>query len=303
MSRLLPAVGVDIGGTKIAAAVVAPNGHVTNILTSPTPGTATAVVAQVIDMVQSSTQSTGPLRVGIGAAGIVDPDRGLITSSTDAITGWAGTALAAQVAAVTGTQVRVVNDVTAFLLGEQAYGVARTHQHVLAVTVGTGIGGAMLVDGHLLRGAHHAAGHIGHLPWATATDRLCSCGRRGHIEAVASGPAMAATFAQRTGHSQVSLPDVVTAAQLGDERAVTVLAQGGEALGAVLGGLANALAPRLIVLGGGVIAGSSTYVDALQIALAQTLLPVLSDLRVLRTAVDAHATLRGAATAAQEAQP
>lgn len=303
MSRLLPAVGVDIGGTKIAVGVVAPNGHVTDVLISPTPNTATDVVARVIDMVQSSTQFTGPLRVGIGAAGIVDPDRGSITSSTDAITGWAGTALAAQVAAVTGTPVRVVNDVTAFLLGEHAHGVAQAHQDVLAVTVGTGIGGALLVDGRLLRGAHFAAGHVGHLACATATDHVCSCGRRGHVEAVASGPAMAAIFAQRTGRCRASLPDVVTAAQLGDEQAVTVLAQGGQALGAVLGGLANALAPRLIVLGGGVIAGSTTYVEALQVALAQTLLPVLSDLRVLQTAVGTHATLRGAAIAAQETQP
>lgn len=302
-----PVIGVDIGGTKVAAGLVAADGRVSGRVQVPTPaqqgGAAVlAAVARLVDEVAAPLGDAGRgLEVGIGTAGIVDPRRGVIVGSTDAIQGWVGTQVAAVLGGATARRVTVVNDVTAFLLAERAHGAARGKAQVLAVTVGTGIGGALLVDGRFLRGHRDVAGEVGHLAAPDATGRACPCGATGHVEAVASGPAMTADYARETSDAGVRLPEVVERERAGDPAARAALHRGGTALGATLGGLVNAVGAELVVLGGGVVVGSDVYVTALREALQWALLPSLASTRVALGVLGPDATLVGAAVAAQDA--
>ena len=319
-----PVVGVDIGGTKISAGLVDPTGAVTHRRTVATPARegpraivacVRELVADLVTAADTATDPAGrPTRIGVGTAGVVDPARGIVTASTDAITDWAGTALRDDLQVATGLDVWVVNDVVAFLLGERAHGAARGCSDVLAVAVGTGIGGALLVDDRVLSGHGHTAGEVGHLAAPGAGARRCSCGRSGHIEAVAAGPAVLADYRRRAALGELdhvaatSLHEVVSRATAGDLLARTVLVEAGESLGTTLGGLVNVLSPALLVLGGGVVFGADLFVEALERSLALTVIPALTasdgtTIPVRRGTLGADATLVGAAGVARDAGP
>ncbi len=196
---------MDIGGTKIAAAVVDDTGTVRGRQTVATPaaGGAAAVLAASLDLscrVLDWTAAVGIdiTAVGVGSAGEMDTDRGVVTYASDNLPGWAGLALADEFAAANGLPALVDNDVNTLALGESRFGAGRGFRDVLYVAVGTGIGGVLVLDGRLRRGANWAAGELCHLIAAWDGDRVCSCGRRGHLEAYASGPAMAERYAALT---------------------------------------------------------------------------------------------------------
>ena len=159
-----------------------------------------------------SAESTGNAgadfawRLGIGAAGVIDPATGTVVSATDSLPGWAGTDLVSELSARTGLAVRAVNDVHAHALGESVAGASRGSASSLLVAAGTGIGGGFITDGHLLTGRNSAAGHIGHVPSAAAAGLDCPCGGTGHVEAIASGPAILATYRRLVAESPEPAP-------------------------------------------------------------------------------------------------
>ncbi|SFL04026.1 glucokinase [Streptosporangium canum] len=240
-------VGVDIGGTKTSAGLVDSSGTLLAVRTLPTPAaqgpaavldTAAGLVAEV------ASGAGGVTAVGVGSAGVVDPRRGVIVSATGAIAGWAGTDLRGEVSRRLGLPVTVGNDVHAHALGEQWRGAAAGYADVLLVAVGTGIGASVVLGGRVLRGAHSVAGHAGHVPAAAAAGRPCPCGGHGHVEAVASGPALLAEYRARAAAAVSGLADVARLAAQGDRIAVSVLAGGAAALGgdaALLGAARMAL--------------------------------------------------------------
>ena len=227
----LPAtVAVDVGGTKIRAGSVI-DGELAHVRSVPTPATSGAqavldtiaeVTAAVVAEASGSHGATSGMgsdgtvepisggagsgsvrtgsdaefawRIGVGAAGVIDPATGTVVSATDSLPGWAGTDLVAELTARTGLPIRVVNDVHAHALGEAAAGASRSTRSSLLVAAGTGIGGGFITDGHLLTGRNSAAGHIGHVPSAAAAGLPCPCGGTGHVEAIASGPAILNTY-------------------------------------------------------------------------------------------------------------
>jgi len=150
--------------------------------------------AENADLGESGSDSESGWRIGIGAAGVIDPVTGTVVSATDSLPGWAGTDLVSEISARTGLPVRAVNDVHAHALGEAAVGASRGARSSLLVAAGTGIGGGFITDGHLLTGRNSAAGHIGHVPSAAAAGLDCPCGGGGHVEAIASGPAILNTY-------------------------------------------------------------------------------------------------------------
>ncbi|ACZ85452.1 ROK family protein [Streptosporangium roseum] len=193
-------VGVDIGGTKTSAGLVDSSGTLLAVRTLPTPAAQgpAAVLDTAAGLVGEVASGAGEVTaVGVGSAGVVDPRRGVIVSATDAITGWAGTDLRGEVSRRLGLPVAVDNDVHAHALGEQWRGAAAGYADVLLVAVGTGIGASVVLGGRVLRGAHSVAGHAGHVPAVAAAGRPCPCGGYGHVEAVASGPAMLAEYRGR----------------------------------------------------------------------------------------------------------
>ena len=308
MNRDEPLLAVDIGGTKLRAGLMSPlSGGVSRVLrartrpTSPDRGAA-HVTDEVIALGSDLLDGRRPGLVGIGSAGVVGPG-GTIVSATDAIPGWAGVPIAGRLSAAFDAPAHALNDVHAFLLGEAAAGAARGHADAIGVAAGTGIGGALLVGGSPHAGGRGVAGHLGHIPVTEAGDRRCPCGRAGHLEAVASGSAMEARYAERAGEA-LDLPAIATRARAGDAAAREIIATAGRALGGALGGLVNTFDPDVIVLGGGAAHGlGGLLLDPLRSALAATTLPALAVPPLRVAALGEDAVLVGAIVAAHRALP
>ena len=337
----LPAtVAVDVGGTKIRAGSVI-DGDLAHVRSVPTPATAGAravldTIAEVAAAVIAETSGSGGAgfgsggggaasgpdgavsepraasewRIGIGAAGVIDPATGTVVSATDSLPGWAGTDLVAELNARTGLPVRVVNDVHAHALGEAAAGASRTTSSSLLVAAGTGIGGGFITDGHLLTGRNSAAGHVGHVPSAAAAGLDCPCGGTGHVEAVASGPTILATYRRlvlgsdhvaatpasaNSATAPANTRELAAAASAGDPLAVRAFEIGARALGSALGGIANVLSPEVIVVGGGLAEMDETWWVPLRAAFAAELIPATSGIELAKAELGQDAALIGAA--------
>lgn len=289
---------VDIGGTKTAAGLVGPDGVLVEKAAAPTPGRAgpDAVLSTVVRLVRGL--GGDPVAVGVGSAGVIDPGRGVVVSATDVLTGWAGTDLRGRLTAEFGVPVAVDNDIHAHALGETWRGAGRDAADLLFVAVGTGVGASLVLDGRVRRGAHSVAGHAGHVPVAAAAGVRCTCGATGHLEAVASGPAMLASY--RASGTAASLAEVDGRARAGDRHAIAVLAAGATALGSVLGGLVNTVDPEVVVVGGGVAGCGEHWWRPLRSAVTAELLPAIRDVPVVPAALGGDGALIGAARSAWE---
>ncbi|MGW4789594.1 ROK family protein, partial [Streptomyces sp. NPDC004230] len=193
--------GVDIGGTTTQVVLCTEGLDVVDRLGVPTPAAegGTAMVGAALDALRLLLERTPGrlLGVGVGAAGVVDARSGRILVASDSFHGWAGFPVTATVEEALGVPAYLDNDVNAFLRGEVARGAAAGEPYVLGMTLGTGVGGALWLDGALYDGPGGAAGEIGHVPGFG--DLPCTCGGRGHLETLASGRSITARYAERTG--------------------------------------------------------------------------------------------------------
>ncbi|HRW19558.1 MAG TPA: ROK family protein [Dermatophilaceae bacterium] len=310
-----PVLALDIGGTKIAAAVVSAGADVGPVCRVPTPARdgAAAVVAAVVAAGRAALLDGAggqpPALVGIGSAGVIDPVTGTVTHATDALPGWAGTRLAQQVAAGLSAPAYAINDVHAHALGEARYGAGRGQRDVLVVAVGTGVGGALVRDGAVVVGAHAAAGHVGHVAVAAAAGLVCPCGRTGHLEALASGPGIAAAYARAVGSTSPGAAPLtggeVAALAAGDgpdsAKAREVLETAGRALGQVVGGLLNVLDPDVVVLTGSVADAGEGWWDAVRAGVAEQAMDLVASTPIVPATAGSEAALLGAAAHARAA--
>lgn len=292
------AVGVDIGGTKTIAALVDTTGHIVGRAAEATPGSdgPDAILATVLRLIKAVSDGTRPRGVGVGSAGVIDHRSGVVLSATSVLRDWAEMPVRERISDATGLSVSVVNDVHAHALGEAWIGAGANAESMLMVAVGTGVGASFVHGGEVLFGAHDVAGHLGHVPVAAADGRPCVCGRVGHLEAIASGPALAASYSERVGRQVRTVQQIVQDADAGSARAREILTQGAEALGAVIGGTVNLLDPEAVVIGGGVVGAGGRWWSAMERALRDQLLPVVGDVPVRRSELGADAALAGAAS-------
>lgn len=304
-------IAIDIGGTKIAGALVTlPFTHERDegvgeptVIAEPTwknstPTTggqdvATAVITLIQRMMESVAE-TQPIGVGIGSAGAIDRTGRVIESATDAIPGWAGTPLADLVEQAVGLPVVIENDVHAHARGEASLGAGRGAGSTLMVAVGTGIGGAFTIDRDIVRGAHGLAGHLGHIVTPYGRGQVCSCGRDGHLEAIASGPGMTRWFNERGG-SASDARDLENQALCGDTLAHTVLAEAATATGEIIAGLVNSFDPDIAILGGGLAGAGDLYWEPLRAGYANQLMTPLADTPLVPATLGSSAALIGAA--------
>lgn len=261
-------IGVDIGGTKILAGTVTEDGTVGATARRPTPrNDASDVLDLVAEVVLELKESSPePLEaVGIGVAGLVDAERSKVYFAPNLR--WSQVPVRQLLEAATGLPVVVENDGNVAAWGEFRFGSGVGHSGLTLVTVGTGIGGGIVVDGSLFRGAHGAAGEIGHIN-AVPDGRPCGCGRHGCLEQYASGNAlvrearMLAAERRSEAGTLLALGDgtpegvqgvhVTAAAKAGDPVAMEAFAVVGTWLGRGLADLAAVLDPELFVIGGGV---------------------------------------------------
>lgn len=302
---LEPVIALDIGGTKIAGGIVDSAGRVFCRKQIETPvglgGPGTMEV--VIDLVQRlHTECPVAVAVGVGSAGQIDHARGRVIYANENLPGWTGMEIRAQLEAAIGLSTVVDNDVNAMAVAEARQGAAAGHQVVIVVAIGTGIGGALMLERHLFRGATGIAGEIGHIPVASAGPR-CACGKLGCLEAYTAGPYIAAEYARRTRDPRITtLPEVVQLARHGDRVARAVFARAGTYLGCALAGLVNVLNPDAIVIGGGVMSAEDLLLGPLQEALRARVLPAAGEaVSIYSAALGTNAGLIGAALLAREA--
>lgn len=303
-----PLIGVDVGGSKIAAALVTPDGQLRESTERRTPAAdgPAAVLDAITGAVRALPGHASARGVGVGTGGVVDHARGVVLSANALLPGWAGTDLRAELGARLDLPVVADNDVNAFALAEQRFGAGAGHRSVLYVSVGTGIGGALSFDGALYRGAHSTAGELGHLAVPEAAGHPCNCGRTGHLEAVAAGPAISARYVEQAASpddAPVDLRAVARRADQGDEHAAQAIATGAAALGRALGGLVNTLDVARVVIGGGVTGIGERYWTPLTEAFAAELLPGPSGVRPVPAALGPRSAVVGAAALLLDTPP
>lgn len=254
-------IGVDLGGTKVLAAVVGADGAVADRVKRPTPTDGPEAVATAIgEMVD---ELGGGDRLGVGTPGYVDGDG--VVAGVPNMVGWTPPVpFRALVAEATGLAlVAVDNDVNVGALGEQAHGAARGHDDVLCVFMGTGVGGGLLLDGTLRRGPRGLAGEIGHIV-VRPGGRPCACGGRGHVEAYAGRAGMEAEARRRHAAGQSSaLVEIAGARRMkssvfakalnrDDEVAGELVAEAVEAVAVAVAVTVMLVDVAIVVVGGGV---------------------------------------------------
>lgn len=299
---------VDIGGTKTAAALADRADALLRTTAAPTPASEgpAAVVATVAALAEELLDEESALvGVGIGTAGVVDARTGTIVSATDTFADWPGTPLAAMIrGALTDrlpadAPVAVQNDVDAHATGEYLHGAAAGASSTLVVAVGTGVGAGIILDGRPVRGAHHVAGELAHLPIPGAAHLRCPCGRNGHLEALGSGIGLHRHYLSLGGDPALrDARGVAAASGTGDSLAVRAVEDSAAAVGRALAGAATLLDPERIVVTGGVPRIGELWWDALRAAFHAEAIDALHDTPILPGSLGDDAPLRGAAASA-----
>ncbi|HTW55997.1 MAG TPA: ROK family protein [Thermoplasmata archaeon] len=314
-SGLPTTIGVDLGGTKIAYALVAPNGRVTGRHRHPT-GAQRGADAVVVDVVRALRRGLGRAgaaagAVGVGIAGQIDR-RGVVVTSPNL--DWRRVALRARLEAAVGVPVTVTNDLRAITYGEWQFGAGRGARDLVCVFVGTGVGGGIVADGRLRYGATDTAGEVGHTT-VVAGGRPCHCPNRGCLEAYVGGWAIAERAQEavaedpRRGRALVRLArhrgaisarTVAVAAQGGDALARQLVRETGDYLAAGLVSVANAFDPAVLVIGGGVLDGMPTLLPYVRRRVRDAALAVVARrLRIVPAALGGEAGVLGAAAMAR----
>ncbi len=257
------AVGIDIGGTKIAAMRISTDGEIRARTVRPTPATDQAAAMPAIEAAAAAVFDDDVAAIGVGLAGLIEARSGVLLSAPNL--SWRRLGVSEGLGARFGLPVTVDNDATAAAWGESRLGASRGSDHSLFVGVGTGIGGGIVSGGDLVRGAHGLAGEIGHII-VEPDGPVCGCGNRGCWEQVASGLAIARAGARAVaeepgstiarlagGDPHLATGELVTrAAREGDAAAVAIVTAVAGRLGEGIAGLVNVLDPEVVVVGGGV---------------------------------------------------
>ncbi|MDQ2687014.1 MAG: ROK family protein [Armatimonadota bacterium] len=296
--------GIDIGGTKIASGLVTDAGVVVRREDVPTPARegGPRVLEAAIALARSLGEMAGETvqGVGIGTGGQVDADRGMIVSATELLPGWAGIGVQAAFENALRLPSFVDNDVNALAMGEARFGAAQNARSVVFLALGTGVGGALLLEGRLHRGVHWSGGEFGHILLTMDENaRRDAGGHRGTLEAYAAGPGLVQTWRELTGDTRSPMTGQTIAAEAArapDGPAAQAVTRTGEYLGFGLVSLANALDPELIVIGGGLAALGDALLDPARHILQTHALHGPANCPVVPASLGPDASLIGAAS-------
>lgn len=241
-----PAIGIDLGGTHLRVGRVSGAGRLEHRIVEPITRNPAAVLARIVALCREVAQP-GVGAIGLGVPGRVDAHRRQVLSG--GYLDLSGTNLAERLEEATGRPVVVDNDCNMALTAEMARGCARGCAHVVMFTIGTGIGGAIALDGRIARG-NATAGQLGHLQ--VVEDGLpCNCGRRGCVETTSSGTALGRHLAEAGLPPHTRVETLLADAEAGDGQAGRVLDRWLGPLRAAIDSMVAALAPDIVVLGGG----------------------------------------------------
>lgn len=300
-------VGIDLGGTNAQGAAAAPDGTILKRGKIPTRSAhgAHTVIADLADMVRDLADGHPISAIGLGVPGLLDLENGVCLFSGNL--NWERVPIAAKLTELTGAPVYIDNDVRVAALGELAQGQARGCKDFIYITVGTGVGSGIFIDGRLLRGPRWSAGEVGHMvldPQGPA----CTCGSRGCLEALASATAIAREgraaaakhpdsllnkLAVRTEDMDAAL--VFKAANLGDPAAAQVVDAAMAWLGIGVANLVNIFNPELVVIGGGVSLAGDKLLTPVRNQVQRLAMPVQREtVRIVTSALADSAGVDGA---------
>ncbi len=294
----MPALGMDLGGTKLSAALVADSKAISEITTVPTPKGPENIIEMILALIRKFQDETTLTGVGIATAGIVDCTTGAIMGSTPNIDGWTGTELKKIIEVKTMLPVHVDNDGNAATYGDAAALGLQDQACVIGITIGTGIGAGILIYGRPYRGTSWAAGEVGHLRLTLGNNRLCTCGFYDCFEEYAAGRGLIKTAQELlAGHtaSQTALAqdpqslttrDITAAAKTGDIIANKALQQWHEHLAAGLINIAQILNPDTFILSGGM--SNVVDLELLTDLVKDRCLPTIADALTIRKSELGH---------------
>jgi glucokinase len=309
-----PVVAVDLGGTKIAAALVAPSGQILDRARTPTiaaegPGPVIERVWAIIDRILERAGLTPVDTAGIciAEAGPIDMERGIVSTSPN-LPGWESVPLRSIIRDKYAVRSFLINDAKAATLGEHRFGAGKGTNNMLCVMLGTGIGVGIVINGHLYLGKSGAAGEGGHMT-IDVNGPKCPCGNVGCWELFASGTAMEREGARRLASGEVSIlthlaaaggsitaEAITDAAKKGDTMALGILSRSATYLGAGLVNLANIFNPEMIVVGGGLSKTGDILLQPAANMVSQRAFPLVSQaVRIVRSTIDDDAGVLGAA--------
>ncbi|KJK58588.1 ROK family protein [Saccharothrix sp. ST-888] len=305
-----PIAAIDIGGTKIAAALVSSGGRLLTRTQRPTPAASDGetVLGAVLDALDELATAPGWSEVralGVGSAGPVDISRGTVSPVN--IPGWRGFPITERLSAhpaAKGLPVVLAGDGIAIAAAEHRFGAAQPYDNALCMVVSTGVGGGLILNGELHTGPTGNAGHIGHIT-VDLNGEPCPCGSRGCVEQLASGTAIA-RYALRSGWrpaaQDASAVAVAASARAGDPIALAAYERAGQALAAAIAATATLVELDAVVIGGGVAQVGDLLLDPLRAHLrTYAALPFAAGITVHRALLGTDAGLVGAAAVAMGA--
>lgn len=256
-------IGIDVGGTFIKIGLVSPKGKIIARKKIPTPKKADYRI--IVDAIKNFRASG----IGIGVPGFVDTEKGVVHKLVN-IKGWDNVPLQRLMEKATGIPTRIDNDVNCMVLGEVKFGIAKGKRNVFGVTLGTGVGGGIVIDGRIYRGTSFTAGEVGHVTVIKDGPR-CNCGNRGCLEALVGNR----TIIRRGGMSPQELE---LAAKKGNKTAIKIWQEVGEYIGIVLAGIVNVLNPELIVIGGGIAKAGNLIMRSIRETVKKRAVPIARDI-------------------------
>ncbi len=256
-------IGIDLGGTRIKAALVGDNGRLTHELNEPSllHEDYSQLIERLGKLIEellsvSSAEVTG---IGLAVAGLMNRKRKIVVASPNCPP-LIGESLPADLTAKTGLHTIMDNDANMMAVGEGICGAARGSRHYVALTLGTGIGGAVISGGRLIRGIDGGGGELGHIPIDRRKGPLCGCGARGCLEAYIGRDGTRRFISRNMPRfRETGMKDLTRFALEGDEEAQKIFTFIGETLGVAVAGLVNIFNPDLVVVGGGVAAAAELF--------------------------------------------
>lgn len=268
------AIGIDLGGTSVKYALIDNEGvfYFQGKLPSKADESAEAVIGQLVTAINEAkafAQEKGYKidGIGIGTPGIVDCTNRVVLGGAENINGWENIHLADRIETETGLSALLGNDANLMGLGETMYGAGQGATHVVFLTVGTGIGGAVVIDGKLFNGYANRGTELGHVP-LIANGEPCACGSVGCLEHYASTSALVRRFSQRIADAGISYPNeeingelIVRLYKQGDQIAKVSLEEHCDFLGHGIAGFINIFSPQKIVIGGGLSEAGDFYIQ------------------------------------------
>jgi len=312
--------GVDLGGTKILTAVANSKGKILsrNHTITPAAKGPEAVIQSILEsasrvLKQASITARELSAIGVGIAGLSNPETGILFTSPN-LPGWRDIPLRDIIQRELGKKTFLINDANAAALGELYFGAAKGARNFIYVTISTGIGGGIIIDGRLYTGALGTAGEVGHM---TIEDNgpLCNCGNRGCWETLASGTALAREARQQIKEgtrtsildyakgdlNKVTAEVIHMAAKQGDALAKELIARTGYYVGIGLANLINIFNPELIVIGGGLSnIGDMLLEPAFKVAGERVFKPAFESVRFVQAQIGQDSGVLGAAAFALE---